>query len=278
MPPTNSPPKDTEEHHELRQGRRASGRRRRAATPSWPGSGLTVTFRSDVPQGPSRPGCGRGSPAWTFRRPRRRSSIAARSGATGKGLVVAAVLPPPLGDRARQAATGLLGSGSGPSWVDEIGRSRPGPGWRRTFSVDQESLIVGFNQPSGGGHASLGWSITAPPGRRRTPGSAPTSTRWWRRGPRPVTITCGSTRFPSTRFSAACARRWPPRRCGTVTASCAPRSSHTIGPWSGLGCGGPGTADRRRRSGGGPVRAGPPRRRLRGLRNGPCPPGGARWR
>ncbi len=50
-----------------------------------------------------------------------------------KALVVAAalaaVLPPPLGDRARQVATSLLRSASGPSWVDEIGRAVPSRAW-----------------------------------------------------------------------------------------------------------------------------------------------------
>ena len=70
---------------------------------------------------------------------------------------LAAVLPPPLDDRARQAATAARRSAGGPPWVDDIGRAVPARAWVASdVFCDQDSLIVAFTQPDGGGHAILG--------------------------------------------------------------------------------------------------------------------------
>ena len=77
-----------------------------------------------------------------------------------KALVVAAalaaVLPPPLDDRARQVATGARRSASGPPWVDDVGRAVPTRAWVASDVFGEDSLIVGFTQPDGGEHAILG--------------------------------------------------------------------------------------------------------------------------
>ena len=44
-------------------------------------------------------------------------------------MALAAVLPPPPGDRARQVAAGAVRSAGDPSWVDEIGRAVPSRAW-----------------------------------------------------------------------------------------------------------------------------------------------------
>jgi len=63
-------------------------------------------------------------------------------------VAMAAVLPPPLDERARQVAADLGRSVAGPSWLDDVGRAAPTRAWLAADVFgDQDALIVGFAQP-----------------------------------------------------------------------------------------------------------------------------------
>ncbi len=76
------------------------------------------------------------------------------------GLVVAAalaaVLPPPLEERARRVVDGLRRSVAGPPWLDAIGRAVPTRCWVASDVFgDQDSLIVGFAEPGQPGEHAI---------------------------------------------------------------------------------------------------------------------------
>ncbi|CAA9229200.1 MAG: hypothetical protein AVDCRST_MAG76-1135 [uncultured Acidimicrobiales bacterium] len=200
-----------------------------------------------------------------------------------KALVVAAslaaVLPPPLGDRARQS---LPVSSDRPAaragWARSGGRSRPGPGWRRTCWVIRSRSSSASPSRTGPGMPSSACSITTSPVRRRTPGSAPTSNE--------VVAAWASTVDDLKRIHEVPVDSAPSRLREAVTAS---------EVWNGdvelrtdefahhravvsARLRRAGYDEPPRRPGGDPVRAGPPRRRLPGLRSRPRPPNATRGR